>query len=83
MSVYKDDVARRDVVKPILSSGRTSRGTHPQGGPSMEKEDVLKLFAGRKRLNETNRMPRPARYFRGAFRYAPLQLLTRKPFRRA
>src|ERR1700728_1232372 len=81
--MYKDDVARRDVAEPILFSGRTGCGTHPRGGPSMEKEAVLKLFAGRKRLNETNRMPRPARYFRGAFQYAPLQLLTRKPFRRA
>jgi hypothetical protein len=42
--MYKDDVARRDVAEPILFSGRTGCGTHLQGGSSMEKEAVLKLF---------------------------------------
>ena len=39
--LYNDDMARRDIAKPILSSGRTNCDAHSQGGPSMEKEDVL------------------------------------------
>jgi hypothetical protein len=39
--LYNDDMARRDVAKPILSSGRTNCDDHSQGGSSMEKEDVL------------------------------------------
>jgi hypothetical protein len=30
--MYKDDVAQRDVAEPILFSGRTGCGTHPQDG---------------------------------------------------
>jgi hypothetical protein len=67
--LYEDEMARKDVAKPILSSGRTSCDTHSQCGPSMEKEDVLKLFAGRRdsirRGKNGNRMPRPARPFGG------------------
>jgi hypothetical protein len=39
--LYNDDIARRDVAKPILSSARSNCDAHSQGGPSMEKEDAL------------------------------------------
>jgi len=41
-------MTRRDVAKPILSSGRKNCNTYAQGGCSMEKEDILNLFAGKR-----------------------------------